>query len=185
MQGLSERLQKLGANKPRGWQAELAQRCGVKAPSVTGWLTGDSKKMDAQHLFAAADYFGVNPRWLAFGVGVKAATAESAQDVTESATAEPLSQEGANAELAVSVIPISMAYSESNLYSTVRLLGSLLGALDQESREHIAEILRKVALEPDRAEILARRAVANAFVQERIATDDSLNKKLTSPAHHP
>lgn len=73
MEGFGERIRSLAASQRlgRGWQAELAARCGVKPPSVSGWLTGDSKKMDASHLFAAADFFRVNPRWLAFGIGPK------------------------------------------------------------------------------------------------------------------
>lgn len=69
MHHISERLQLLAADLPRGWQADLARHCGVRAPSVNGWLHGITKRMDAEHLFNAADFFKVNPRWLAFGVG--------------------------------------------------------------------------------------------------------------------
>jgi len=78
MEGFGERIRKLAEEQKlgRGWQAELAARCGVKPPSVSGWLTGDSKKMEAAHLFATADFFHVNSRWLAFGVGPKTGGAD-------------------------------------------------------------------------------------------------------------
>lgn len=73
MHDISDRLRLLAANLPRGWQADLARHCGVKPPSVNAWLHGNTKRMEAEHLFNTADFFKVNPKWLAFGVGPRAA----------------------------------------------------------------------------------------------------------------
>ena len=76
MHDISERLRLLAADLPRGWQADLARHCGVKPPSVNAWLHGNTKRMEAEHLFNTADFFKVNPRWLAFGIGPRAADAD-------------------------------------------------------------------------------------------------------------
>lgn len=73
MKGLSERLKDLekDLNLTRGWQAELARACGIKPPSVNGWYSGSSRGIDAAHIFKAATFFKVHPKWLALGVGPK------------------------------------------------------------------------------------------------------------------
>ncbi|MBB6579625.1 phage repressor protein C with HTH and peptisase S24 domain [Comamonas odontotermitis] len=50
-------------------QAELARRCGVKPPSVSGWLSGKSKFLRGENLLSAARALGVNQQWLATGQG--------------------------------------------------------------------------------------------------------------------
>ena len=49
--------------------AELARACGVKPPSVHGWLHGGSKAMRADTAVKAAGFLGVNVRWLTHGAG--------------------------------------------------------------------------------------------------------------------
>ncbi|WP_454844872.1 helix-turn-helix domain-containing protein [Ralstonia thomasii] len=65
---LSDRLQTAmdlrGAN-----QTQLAHACGVKPPSVHGWLNGKSKFLKGENLLAAAEFLRVNPWWLATGKG--------------------------------------------------------------------------------------------------------------------
>jgi transcriptional regulator with XRE-family HTH domain len=50
-------------------QAELARACGVKPPSVHGWLSGKSKYLRGENLLQAAQVLGVNEDWLANGRG--------------------------------------------------------------------------------------------------------------------
>lgn len=50
-------------------QAELARLCGVKPPSVNGWLSGKSKYLRGENLLLAASALKVNQQWLATGEG--------------------------------------------------------------------------------------------------------------------
>lgn len=50
-------------------QVELARACGVKPPSVHGWLTGKAKFLRGENLLMAARALRVNQDWLATGVG--------------------------------------------------------------------------------------------------------------------
>ena len=67
----TERLKELTADIGRGWQSSLARHCGVTRAAITNWLSGRNKGIESTHLFAIADYFRVNPRWLATGAGPK------------------------------------------------------------------------------------------------------------------
>lgn len=76
MSTLSERLQQ--ALRRSGMsQAELARRCGVKQPSVHGWLSGKSKFLRGENLLKAAAALGVSEEWLATGHGAMDTTAAS------------------------------------------------------------------------------------------------------------
>lgn len=50
-------------------QAELARACGVKPPSVHGWLSGKSRFLRGENLLRAALVLGVDHDWLATGRG--------------------------------------------------------------------------------------------------------------------
>ncbi|WP_258194540.1 S24 family peptidase [Janthinobacterium sp. PAMC25594] len=50
-------------------QTELARACGVKPPSVHGWLTGKAKFLRGENLLLAAKALGVTQEWLATGRG--------------------------------------------------------------------------------------------------------------------
>jgi len=63
---LSERL-KLAMSAADVTQSELARACGVKPPSVHGWLSGKSKFLRGENLLAAAKFLGVSQEWLASG----------------------------------------------------------------------------------------------------------------------
>ncbi|QSI31656.1 helix-turn-helix domain-containing protein [Variovorax sp. RKNM96] len=67
----TERLKDLTTVSGRGWQADLARRCGVTRAAITNWLSGRNKGIESAHLFVIADYFRVHPRWLATGAGPK------------------------------------------------------------------------------------------------------------------
>lgn len=52
-------------------QAELARACGVKPPSVHGWLSGKAKFLRGENLLTAARVLRVSQDWLATGKGPK------------------------------------------------------------------------------------------------------------------
>lgn len=66
---LSERL-RLAMEHSGVKQAQLARTCGVKPPSVHGWLSGKSKFLRGENLLRAAHVLGVNQQWLATGEGL-------------------------------------------------------------------------------------------------------------------
>lgn len=55
----------------RGWQAALARHCKVQPPSVADWVSGKTKTLEGENLVLAAEFFVVNPTWLATGKGEK------------------------------------------------------------------------------------------------------------------
>lgn len=59
---IGERVRDLGLQ--RGWQSELARRCGIKGPSVSDWARGESESLDGKNLLIAAEFFRVSPMWL-------------------------------------------------------------------------------------------------------------------------
>lgn len=69
---LSERL-KSAMDEAGVSQAELARACGVKPPSIHGWLSGKSKFLRGENLLSAARRLGVEQQWLATGVGPRRA----------------------------------------------------------------------------------------------------------------
>ena len=71
MSALQDRMLELGKQAPRGWKARLAERCGIKAASISGWCSGSSKSMEHQHAVVVAEYFGVEADWLWKGKGPK------------------------------------------------------------------------------------------------------------------
>jgi phage repressor protein C with HTH and peptisase S24 domain len=65
---LSKRL-KIAMDEAGMSQAQLARACGVKPPSVNGWLSGKSKFLRGENLLMAARALGVSEDWLATGKG--------------------------------------------------------------------------------------------------------------------
>lgn len=65
---LSDRL-RLAMQQANMSQAELARACGVRPPSVSGWLSDKSKYLRGENLLRAAKALGVSDIWLATGVG--------------------------------------------------------------------------------------------------------------------
>lgn len=68
MSTLSERIL-LCLETPGKTQSGVARACGIKGSSVSAWISGKTKKIEGANLLRAADYFGVNPEWLATGRG--------------------------------------------------------------------------------------------------------------------
>jgi phage repressor protein C with HTH and peptisase S24 domain len=50
-------------------QAELARAVGIKAPSISGWLSGKAKFLRGENLLRAAAKLNVSDAWLATGKG--------------------------------------------------------------------------------------------------------------------
>lgn len=48
---------------------QIAAECGVSGPSVSQWISGDSKSLKPENLFALAAATGFNARWLGIGEG--------------------------------------------------------------------------------------------------------------------
>lgn len=51
--------------------ADLARACGVKPPSVSAWLSGETKSLKASTAIRAAEFLGVSQLWLTEGKGPK------------------------------------------------------------------------------------------------------------------
>ncbi|MDE2420904.1 MAG: helix-turn-helix transcriptional regulator [Gammaproteobacteria bacterium] len=67
---LSERLRfAMNAATPKINAAELARAAGVKPPSVSDWLSGRTKKIDADHLISICKCLKVRGEWLIKGIG--------------------------------------------------------------------------------------------------------------------
>lgn len=69
MSTLKQRFAKLKELRPDVSQADLARATGAKPPSVNAWFTGETKSMKGATAAKAAALYGVNPLWLADGVG--------------------------------------------------------------------------------------------------------------------
>ena len=68
---LADRLKEAMKGPPRVTGVSLAKACQCSTPSVSDWRSGKTMTMEGGHLLAAAKHLGVDPNWLAFGVGVK------------------------------------------------------------------------------------------------------------------
>jgi DNA-binding Xre family transcriptional regulator len=69
-------------------KAEFARACQVKAPTVTGWESGDIKTLEAGNLLKICDALHVEPKWLLLGKGKF--------DVPNTEVKPPLSHEASN-----------------------------------------------------------------------------------------
>lgn len=75
-------------------------------------------------------------------------------------------------------IPTYMPYESANLHSAILLMGSLLGALDDMSRDTIGHMLTYLAKNPDNAPEIAAKASALATVQKPITRSRALDKAI-------
>ena len=67
---LAERLREAMNGPPKRTGADLARACNIKQPSVSDWLSGKSRSIDGSNLIDAAEFLGVNAKWLIKGVGL-------------------------------------------------------------------------------------------------------------------
>ena len=50
-------------------KVQIARECGVSASAVTQWLSGESKSLKPESVYALAEATGFNAEWLAMGTG--------------------------------------------------------------------------------------------------------------------
>jgi hypothetical protein len=89
------------------------------------------------------------------------------------------SSEAQNAAPSYTNIPTNVIYTPANLNATIVLLGSLLMALDQRSREVIVGMLGDLANKADEAQDIANKASALATVQRPVSRNAALNRAIT------
>lgn len=78
MSTLAARLQAaINARHPPATQADLAKACGVSAPSVSAWFSGDTKALKANSAAKAAAFLNVRLEWLLYGLGPMRATEDA------------------------------------------------------------------------------------------------------------
>lgn len=76
MTTLAERIQE-ALDEAGFLAADLARACGVKPPSVSAWLSSETKSLKAATAIRAAEFLGVNQLWLTEGRGPKRPRATS------------------------------------------------------------------------------------------------------------
>lgn len=68
---------------------ELASFVKVSKPSIGQWLNGPTKALDGSNLVRAAEFFGVNPKWLAgYNVAMLGRTLDNNVDIKEKVSLE-------------------------------------------------------------------------------------------------
>lgn len=122
MSSLSERLQQAMEKRGLTSQAELARACKVKTSSVSAWFSGKTKSLKGTTARLAAEYFGCDRDWLAFGIGQPHWRGE--YGVAEHAA----------------------TYSQPpSLATALDVLGRALAAVPAERRDEIGDALRQWA----------------------------------------
>lgn len=76
-------MKELTKDLPRGWKAALARHCKIEPPSVSDWVSGRTVTLEGKNLIKAAEFFNVNPSWLATGKGGKEISGEHVFSVNE------------------------------------------------------------------------------------------------------
>jgi len=71
MPTLADRLAELFAEQPEKRPTDLARAVGIKQPSVSSWMSGATKQLEATNAMRAAAFFGVHTWWLVTGEGSK------------------------------------------------------------------------------------------------------------------
>jgi phage repressor protein C with HTH and peptisase S24 domain len=81
--GRAERIAKaiLGSGHSK---SEVARACSVSASSVTQWITGETKSMKPEHLFALEAATGFCAKWIATGIGSEKTASEVANSQDQS-----------------------------------------------------------------------------------------------------
>lgn len=64
-------------------KGEIAALCGVANSAVTQWITGESKSLRPENLYALAKATGFRAEWLAIGEGAEQEASESNVSMTE------------------------------------------------------------------------------------------------------
>ena len=126
---LSDRL-KLALAEGKMSQVALAAACGVKPPSVNGWLSGKAKFLRGANLLKAAKALKVNQQWLADGTG-------------------PMRIDASNPPPDRTSVAPAAINSVVTLAQTLESLRTYLADVDPENRAAIAGLLSAVAQNPN------------------------------------
>ena len=64
-------------------KSDIAAECGVAASAVTQWISGESKSMKPENLYALAEATGYRAEWLAIGKGPERAEASNVNPASQ------------------------------------------------------------------------------------------------------
>lgn len=78
-----ERIRAIRASAEES-QETLASQIGVTKGAISQWENGTVKTIRPENLFALADYYRVEPRWIVFGDGPMRSAERAAADALES-----------------------------------------------------------------------------------------------------
>ena len=88
MKTLAERV-RAALDEKGASQADLARAAGVKSPSVSSWLSGETKQLKGPSLVKAAAFLGVSEAWLSEGKGPRRLAERAKQEDEAEAELEP------------------------------------------------------------------------------------------------
>ncbi len=146
-------------------QVELARACGVKPPSVNGWLSGKSKFLRGENLLKAARALRVSQDWLATGKGSMIPEAGAAAPSVDSpfidddsglANARPVTAGAPPNTVAVPRVKLRLRAGISDFQTEADLTGnghvevpqSVLSALRLRLENLLAVSIRGTSMEP-------------------------------------
>lgn len=124
-------------------QAGLAKACGIKAPSVNGWLSGESKMINGANLVASARYLNTTAEWIMTGRG----SHNSTSAVREPAAPWPERALPSAEELAAAIEAAQRAFSKLGQIpnSTALAAGTLLALQTMDAGDNKTAAVAAVA----------------------------------------
>lgn len=152
---LSDRI-KLALEKSGITQAQLARACGVKPPSVNGWLNGKSKYLRGENLLAAAKALGVSHHWLATGKGLMVEDSDSEHVDAGRSTTQP---DGSHLFYKMAKPP--------SIRQAFERIASTLAQLSEPDRETIALLMRQLCDRPDSQKTIDQLVLASTPESEQ------------------
>lgn len=69
--------------------ADLARACKIRPPSVSDWISGETKSISGKNLLAASRCLGVTPEWLSTGQGPRDASEAAVTDTSQPVRLDP------------------------------------------------------------------------------------------------
>lgn len=130
--------------------ADLARACGVRPPSVSDWLTGETKSLKAHTAIKAATFLSVNIAWLTQGLGVSGLETPAQFDTIVTAPTKATEPAPRYAPWPFKVVTREAIEQLAD--------HQLLDRLERTMVTRIAEILQDAGLHPDQA--VGNRAAA-------------------------
>ncbi len=149
MSTLAARLQAaITTRTPPATQAELAKACGISAPSVSAWFSGDTKALKANSAAKAAAFLQVRLEWLLYGLGPMRAGSETAATYV---AAEPTPHSGLDAAVS-SVLRSLVRLSEAQWHMVRTRLDHLMAQPDdlENAAKDLMAVLSSASAEGER-----------------------------------